>query len=260
MSFEALVLTGGVMNRDWNVLETIGDLPFPSEIESPYDNAVMVLVPEGEFTMGIKKEDLIQIFALDGKENPVFATEVPAKEVYVGAYYIDKYPVTVAQYGRFLIERGHRKPLLWEQPGWSDPSQPVVGLGWNDARAYAAWAGKELPSEAQWEKAARGTDGFWWPWGNDFFAGRCNSAELGIGKTTDVTRFPEGASPYGACEMSGNVWEMCEGVWIENMPLMKGGCFLGRATFVRASTRWSPEDPENGAHWLGFRCVKEIPK
>jgi len=61
------------------------------------------------------------------------------------------------------------------------------------------------------------------PWGNDFFPGRCNSAELGIGRTTEVTRFPEGASPYGCCEMSGNVWEMCEGVWIEDMPLMKGG-------------------------------------
>jgi len=248
-----------VMDQDWNILEHIGESPLPPQIQSPHDGAVMMLIPAGPFTMGIDQEELIQIFALDGKENPVFATEVPAKEVRTDAYYIDKYPVTNAQYDRFLSQTGHRDPMLWGQPGWGDPDQPVVGVGWDDARAYAAWAGKKLPSEAQWEKAARGTERYWWPWGNDFYPDRCNSAELEIGRTTDVTRFPRGASPYGCCEMSGNVWEICEGVWVENMPLMKGGCFLGKATFVRASTRWSPEDPDNGAHWLGFRCVKEIP-
>ena len=247
-------------HREWDILDHIGEQPFPPEIHSPYDGAPMIAIPEGPFTMGIDKEEVVQIYALDGKENPVFATEVPARQVHVDAFYIDKYPVTNRQYERFLTETGHRTPMLWRRAGWDGPDQPVVGLGWNDARTYAAWAGKLLPSEAQWEKAARGTERFWWPWGNDFFPGRCNSAELGIGQTTVVTRFPEGASPYGCCEMSGNVWEMCEGVWIEDMPLMKGGCFLGRATFVRASARWSPEDPDNGAHWLGFRCVKEIPK
>ncbi|MCK5554331.1 MAG: SUMF1/EgtB/PvdO family nonheme iron enzyme, partial [Deltaproteobacteria bacterium] len=100
----------------------------------------------------------------------------------------------------------------------------------------------------------------WWPWGNDFCAGYINSGELQIGRTTNVTQFPKGISPHGCYDMSGNVWEMCEGSWIENMPLMRGGCFLGRATFVRTTVRWSPEDPVNGAHWLGFRCVKEIPQ
>ncbi len=246
-------------HREWDILEHIGEPPFPPQIRSPYDGAPMIAIPEGPFTMGIDKEEVMQIYALDGKENPVFATEIPARQVPMAPFYIDKYPVTNRQYERFLAETGHRKPMLWQRAEWDDPDQPVVGLGWNDARAYAAWAGKLLPSEAQWEKAARGTERLWWPWGNDFFPGRCNSAELGIGQTTAVTRFPDGASPYGCCEMSGNVWEMCEGVWIEDMPLMKGGCFLGRATFVRASTRWSPEDPDNGAHWLGFRCVKEIP-
>jgi formylglycine-generating enzyme required for sulfatase activity len=247
------------MGREWSVFERVRESSFPREIESPYDGAVMVLIPAGPFIMGIDREELAQIFALDGKENPIFATEVPAKEVHTDAYYIDKHPVTNQQYGRFLSETGHRKPLLWEQPGWSDPDQPVVGVGWNDARVYAAWVGKKLPSEAEWEKAARGTERSWWPWGNDFYPDRCNSAELGIGRTTEVSRFPKGQSPYGCLEMSGNVWEMCEGVWIESMPLMKGGCFLGKATFVRGSTRWSPEDPDNGAHWLGFRCIKEIP-
>jgi formylglycine-generating enzyme required for sulfatase activity len=247
------------MHREWDILEQVGKEPFPPQIQSPYDDALMILVTEGSFTMGIDREEVMQIYALDGKENPVFATEIPARQVQVEAYYIDKYPVTNKQFEQFLVGTSHRKPMLWQRPGWDDPDQPVVGLGWNDARAYASWAGKQLPSEPQWEKAARGEDRRWWPWGNDFFPGRCNSAELGISRTTGVTRYPEGASPYGCWEMSGNVWEMCEGAWIEDMPLMKGGCFLGRATFVRASTRWSPEDPDNGAHWLGFRCVKEIP-
>jgi len=253
-------ILGATMKKAWDILEEIGGPPFPPEIQSPYDDAAMILIPEGPFTMGIDREELLQIFALDGKENPVFATEVPAKQVHVDAYYIDKYPVTNARYAKFINETSHREPLLWDHPGWNDPEQPVVGLGWDDARAYAAWARKEIPSEAQWEKAARGNDRRWWPWGNDFIAGYCNSAELGIGRTTVVTRLSQGASPYGCLDMSGNVWEMCEGSWIDNSPLMKGGCFLGRATFVRVSARWSPEDPLNGAHWLGFRCVKEIPQ
>jgi sulfatase modifying factor 1 len=248
------------MERTWDILDYIENRPLPSEIVSPYDQAEMVLVPGGAFTLGIDERELMQISALDGKKNPVFMTEVPAKTVFVDEYYIDRYPVTNAQYTKFLEETGHRKPFLWGEEGWNDPLQPVVGLGWDDARAYAAWTGKTLPREEQWEKAARGTDRRWWPWGNDFFAGHVNSGELKIGRTTDVKRFPKGVSPFGCYDMSGNVWEMCEGTWIDDMPLMKGGCFLGRATFVRATVRWSPEDPVNGAHWLGFRCLKEIPK
>ena len=153
------------MERTWDILNYLENRPLPPEIVSPYDQAEMVLVPAGEFTLGIDEKELMQISALDGKKNPVFMTEVPAKTVFVDEYYIDVYPVTNAQYAKFLEETDHRKPFLWGQEEWSDPLQPVVGLGWNDARAYAAWAGKTLPKEEQWEKAARGTDRRWWPWG-----------------------------------------------------------------------------------------------
>ena len=137
--------------------------------------------------------------------------------------------------------------------------QPVVFIGWDDARAYATWAGKVLPTESQWEKAGRGTDGRWWAWGHEFMPDKCNSRELGLRTTSEIGRFDEGISPFGCYDMCGNVWEMCEGRWLdENLP-MRGGCFLGSATFVRVTCRWTPEDPVNGAHWLGFRCVKELP-
>ena len=242
----------------WSVVNLVQAPPYPSRIVSPIDSAEMVLIPTGEFTMGISENELNQIFVLDGSQNPVFMTEVPARKVSLEDYYIDLHPVTNYQYRRFIEETGHRPPLLWERDGWNEPLQPVVGLGWGDARAYAAWAGKSLPTESQWEKAARGTDARWWPWGNDFYPGYCNSAELGLNRVTDVTRFHLGVSPYGCYDMAGNVLEMCEGIWIEGHLPMRGGCFLGSATFVRTTVRWSAEDQTNGAHWLGFRCVKNI--
>jgi iron(II)-dependent oxidoreductase len=247
------------MEHHWDIRELAQGAALPERITSPYDQAEMVLVRAGRFTMGIDEDELMQIYALDGQTNPIFATEVPSREIYVAEYYIDVYPVTNRQYTKFIEQTGHRRPWLWDRREWNSPLQPVVAVGWDDAKAYATWAGKQLPGEAQWEKAARGTDRRWWPWGSNFFAGYANTRELNKGQTSDVTSFPQGMSPYGCHEMSGNVWEMCEGVWIEEMPLMKGGCFLGTATFVRTTCRWSPEDAVDGAHWLGFRCIKEIP-
>jgi formylglycine-generating enzyme required for sulfatase activity len=225
-------------------------------IVSPADNAEMVLVPQGSFVMGITEEELQEISAIDGGETPIFYSELPARTVHVDTYYIDRYPVTNYQYQQFLRETGHRKPFLWDQPLWNQPMQPVVFVGWDDARAYAMWAGKSLPTEAQWEKAGRGTDGRWWAWGHEFLEGKCNSREFGLDRTSEIGMFDDGISYYGCYDMSGNVWEMCEGVWEENYLPMRGGCFLGSATFVRVTCRWTPEDPVNGAHWLGFRCVK----
>jgi formylglycine-generating enzyme required for sulfatase activity len=141
------------MKREWDILDYVQRPPFPPEIVSPYDQAKMVLVPAGEFTLGIDERELMEIFALDGKKNPVFMTEVPSRDIFVEDYYIDVYPVTNARYAKFIEETGHRTPFLWGEGEWNDPLQPVVGLGWDDARAYAAWAGKSLPNEGQWEKA-----------------------------------------------------------------------------------------------------------
>ena len=247
------------MDSRWNISQTIGKRVLPASIISPMDNAEMVLVPSGEFTMGITEEELHQLNLLEDQENPIFATEVPATSVYLKAYYIDRYPVTNFQYRKFLDETGHRKPSLIDHSAWGDPMQPVVFVGWNDARAYAQWAGKILPAEAQWEKAARGTDSRWWAWGNEFLPDHCNSRGYGLQRTSEIAIFHEGVSPFGCYDMCGNVWEMCEGRWLDDYPPMRGGCFLGSATFVRVTCRWTPEDPEGGAHWMGFRCIKELP-
>ncbi len=248
------------MENRWDIARIPGSDTPPETIISPIDGAEMVLIPEGEFTMGISREELHHILMLDQRENPVYATETPARTVHLKSYYIDRYPVTNYQYRKFIEQTGHRSPMLLNHPDWGKPLQPVVFVGWEDAGAYATWADKTLPSEMQWEKAGRGTDGRWWAWGHEFFPDRCNSREYDLLHTTEIGIFDQGISPYGCYDMCGNVWEMCLGQWLEGTLPMRGGCFLGSATFVRVTSRWTPEDPVNGAHWLGFRCVKEIPE
>jgi formylglycine-generating enzyme required for sulfatase activity len=230
----------------------------PEAVISPIDGAEMILVPAGEFTMGMTQEEIYQIFLLDDRENPVFATEIPARRVYLDSFYIDRYPVTNYQYRRFIESTGHRPPMLINHAQWGKPMQPVVFVGWDDARAYASWAGKTLPAEEHWEKAGRGSDGRWWAWGHEFWPNSCNSREYDLNLTSEIGLFDHGISPYGCYDMCGNVWEMCEGEWLTGGLPMRGGCFLGSATFVRVTCRWTPEDPVNGAQWLGFRCIKEI--
>ena len=132
----------------WDILRDLGKGPLPESVVAPIDGAEMVLIPDGPFTMGISPEELQQVFLLDQKETAVFLTEIPARTVYLEPYYIDRYPVTNYQYRRFVEETGHKEPWLWKDPLWGQPMQPVVAVGWNDARAYARWAGKSLPTEA----------------------------------------------------------------------------------------------------------------
>jgi len=246
------------LENRWDIGKELRPGPLPESIVSPLDGAEMVLVPKGPFIMGITQEELLQIFLIDERQTAIFATEVPARTVHLESYYIDRYPVTNYQYRKFIQETGHREPWLMNHPVFGQPMLPVVFVGWDDARSYARWAGKSLPTEAQWEKAGRGTDGRFWAWGREFIPGRCNSKEYGLERTSEIGLFHEGISIYGCYDMCGNVWEMCEGQWQGEYLPMRGGCFLGPATFVRVTCRWTPEDTVNGAHWLGFRCVKEI--
>jgi formylglycine-generating enzyme required for sulfatase activity len=165
-----------------------------SESISSRDGAEMVLVPAGEVWMGSDDDDAVD-------------DERPRHRVPLPTYYIDKFPVTNVQYRRFLEATRHPDPKYWTDPKFNEPNQPVVGVSWLDAQAYCGWASKRLPTEAEWEKAARGTDGRKYPWGDKWDPARANSEDGGPGKPTPVGSYPQGVSPYGAHDMAGNVWE-----------------------------------------------------
>jgi sulfatase modifying factor 1 len=161
----------------------------PVLIVNDKDGSLLVLAPGGVFLAG------------DGKGFPV---DLPA-------FYMGLTAVTNAQYGHFVHETGRRAPSdkFWQEAAKAD--HPVAGLCWDDANAYCAWAGLRLPSELEWEKAARGVDGREYPWGNEWDEGKCrNDKNKGSETTASVWGYGEGLSPCGCYQMAGNVWEFCE--------------------------------------------------
>jgi formylglycine-generating enzyme required for sulfatase activity len=201
----------------------------------------VVEIPAGEFLMGDEK-----------------------RKVYVDTFRIDKYPVTNVQYRRFVEATNHSPPGRWV--GGACPAEkalhPVVYVSWDDAVAYAEWAGKRLSTEEEWEKAARGTDGREYPWG-DWKEGRCNTWEVGIHDTIPVGRYsPRGDSPYGCADMAGNVWEWTASSWEpgSSRRVVRGGSWGDNRDFARCATRrWSgPVTSVLSGGDVGFRCVSPV--
>jgi iron(II)-dependent oxidoreductase len=192
-----------------------------SVLAEPAPPPGMVYIPEGYFQMG----------ASHGKDD-----EKPMHFVNTSAYFIDKYEVSNADYMEFVEATGHEKPKLWNDENFNAPEFPVVGISWHDAMAYAQWKGHRLPTEAEWEKAARGNDGRLWPWGNKlekgFFTYFVNifGDDDNYPRTAPVTYYESGASPFGLFNTAGNVWEWCLD-WYDK-------------DYYRASPEFDPQGPE----------------
>ncbi|PIW33663.1 MAG: hypothetical protein COZ37_06120 [bacterium (Candidatus Ratteibacteria) CG_4_10_14_3_um_filter_41_18] len=208
----------------------------------------MVYVPAGEFIIGWDKEN-----------RPV--------QISTGAFYVDKYEVTNENYKKFIDATGHRPPKhpgkskydIWQGNDYPADlaKHPVVNVSWEDAAAYARWSGKRLPSEIEWEKAARGIDGRLYPWGNKFEENRCNAGAFGRKGTSPAGSYSNGISPYGCFDMAGNVWEWSSTLYDtkHKWHLARGGSWAdgeGEITTVARS------NPITASPTGGFRCVKDI--
>ena len=244
----------------------------------------MALVNAGGFTRGIDKT-----------RNDVFDDEAPAKMIYLSSYYIDKFEVSNSKYTEFIIATDHPAPAYWDYRKLNQPSQPVTGVNWFDADTYCHWANKRLPTEAEWEKAARGPAGSIYPWGNKIEYSKANFAKGKSGQkyiTDSVDAHPDGISYYGAYNMAGNVFEWVQDWYssnyystdetrnpigpqlqkiknvevISNKPesdlkkkVIRGGSWFAPAQSITTTHRfWN--DPINNSYGvgLGFRCAQSL--
>ncbi|MEI6513846.1 MAG: SUMF1/EgtB/PvdO family nonheme iron enzyme [bacterium] len=238
------------------------------------DGAEMMFVPAGEFFMGTSEEELAAwLKEHPGDKREMFADEMPQHKVQLDSYLLYKTEVTVAQYRKFCTETERNMP---PEPEWKwQDTDPIVNVTWADAKAYADWAGMTLPTEAQWEKAARGTDKRVYPWGNTWDAAKmqCSTTKTGDAKkVTSVGEFPQGASPYGVLDMAGNVYEWCadwyNADYYKTTPLknpagpttgtekiQRGGAWDDFASGSFRSTYRPTYNPTFRSENVGFRCV-----
>jgi formylglycine-generating enzyme required for sulfatase activity len=218
----------------------------------------MVYVPGGQFTIG---NDL-------GDEY-----EKPAHEVTVKPFFIDKNEVTCGEYEKFIKATNHRSPPNWGNATCpaAAPNNPVTGVDWYDATTYAQWAGKRLPTEEEWELAARGTDKRVYPWGSDWRRNGANAGDGNQGRVVDVGSYPDGKSPFGAFDMIGNAWEWTStdlkaypnGHISDQTPgelkVIRGGYWGSSAPKATTTFRrgWDARDAPLGYKNTGFRCAKD---
>jgi formylglycine-generating enzyme required for sulfatase activity len=231
----------------------------PGTVISKPDNAQMVLVPAGPFIYGVDQQQLRALLKrINAGWAEIYATEQPKQTLTLPAFYIDRFEVTNELYRRFVDATKYNRPSRYARyPQLNGARQPVVGVGWKDAEAYCAWSGKRLPTEQEWEKAARGTDGRTWPWGNEPDVKRYNGKLAGYFAPVQVGSYGDGESPFGVADMAGNVWEMTSSTWKGTAKAMRGGSFLNRLADVRVTARWAAQDEDRGANWLGFRCATD---
>lgn len=248
--------------------ETKTTKEFEEIIVSNIDQSKMRFIPSSVFLMG------------NSDSNNGDVDEYPVHEVFIGAFYIDIYEVTNSQYQKFVSATGYASPPLWHDTRFNKPEHPVVNVSWNDAVAYANWANKRLPTEAEWEYAARGNlIGKPYPSGDRITRNDANFTSI---EGTDTWKWtaPVGSfqpNGFGLFDMAGNVWEWCFDQYRldyysmsprnnprygsssvpknENFRVLRGGGWSGSIDDLRVSDRWYHLTSESS---VGFRCVKDI--
>jgi formylglycine-generating enzyme required for sulfatase activity len=238
-----------------------------STFQNPKDGSEFVFVPEGSFLMGGMAFPFSGTIDVDLHGNDD-RSAMPDREIYLDAFWIQKYEVTVGQYWECVIDG-----LCQESTSNLHENYPINEIDWVDANTYCEWIGGRLPTEAEWEKAARGTDGRLFPWGNDL-PDLASDGVIGFFEISPVGKFPEGASPYGVMDMAGNVWE-----WVADWfnpdyysymasenptgpdsgedKVIRGGSFnYPGYTLSSANRHFSSPDTKNEE--IGFRCVMDI--
>ncbi len=234
-------------------------MPMPGEEQThPRDGTVLVYVPGGEVVLG----------------DEAHPSSRPLRRVRLSPFWIGKFLVTNEQFSRYLAENpSSPRPAFWDDPRFNQPRLPVVGLSWEEAAAYCAWAGLELPTEAQWEAAARGLDRRAFPWGAGFPTPHHANFDETNGGTTPVGTYLAGIGPYGTHDQAGNVWEWCADPWAADafkrmqdrqrdpvasgapsVRSLRGGSWLDPAAFLTA-TRREKGSAGRRLNNQGFRCV-----
>lgn len=242
----------------------------------------MVKVPAGPFLMGSDKK----------VDRNAYSAELPQRTIHLDAYEIDKFEVTTVQYLKYILAKDLPPLIDWQYDGGNFQetmaNHPVMHVSWADAAAYCAWAGKRLPTEAEWEKAARGDDGRIYPWGNEMAGlSRANFGRTGLsGPVRDrperlllyppiisVDKYDNAASPYGTLQMAGNVAEWVAD-WYDKeyyktapdknpkgpekgtQKSFRGGGWIDSTPSVRTAQR-NGTDPNTKMNWMGFRCARD---
>ncbi|HEX6817841.1 MAG TPA: SUMF1/EgtB/PvdO family nonheme iron enzyme [Ktedonobacterales bacterium] len=264
------------MDNSMHPADRLGSLGYQGRTIHGIDVIIppMCDVPAGEFLMGSDP----------ARDKVANERELPQHRLNLSAFQIAKFPLTVAEYACF-VRSGHPEPkgiydtsLTWQRQLEVRLDHPVAVVSWHDVRAYAAWLSQltqqhwRLPTEVEWEKAARGTDGRIYPWGDTFDASRCNTSEGGTRPTTPVGNYPSGASPYGAQDMAGNVYEWTSSLLVPypytpndgredanrvGSRVLRGGSWRVDYKLARSACRgFSPPKDPDGIH--GVRLVRKV--
>jgi formylglycine-generating enzyme required for sulfatase activity len=237
----------------------------------------MVIIPAGPFTMGSDKVDHEGLGQQLGLVRPLYVHEHPERRVELKTYFIGRFEVTNREFLKFVEATGAETPPDWK--GRKIPAglerHPVGFVSWYDADRYCRWRGGRLPTEAEWEKAARGVDGREYPWGNTFDSSRLNTGEAPTPGPSPVGSFPQGRSPYGVEDLAGNVGEWVDDWYLpypgntvssplfgQRFKVIRGGSWGGQGghyalvLFYRSAHRLFG-DPVERYPDTGFRCAKD---